>query len=139
MNFKVFISIIYSCSSIKKLNKIFLGTRVYSPPEWIGKQVYKGDEASVWSLGVLLYNMIYGNIPFENDDEILNCRLDFNKYDIRLYGKSQHHGFFLNTKPQIINTNYNDVNDLIKMCLNANTTERIKLEEILNHKWLKCC
>lgn len=110
---------------------------MYSPPEWIGKQAYIGDQASVWSLGVLLYNMIYGNIPFESDDEILNCKLDFNKYDIRLNGKSQHYGFYLKTKLQKVNTNFNDVNDLIKMCLNANTNERIKLEQILDHKWFK--
>ncbi|RNA22339.1 serine threonine- kinase pim-1-like [Brachionus plicatilis] len=117
----------------------FQGTRVYSPPEWIGKQAYKGDEATVWSLGVLLYNMIYGNIPFENDEEILNCQLDFSKYDPRLCGKSQQHAFFVKSKPQIVNTNLTDVNDLIKMCLNCDTAARIKLEEISDHKWLKSC
>ena len=25
---------------------------------------YRGDEASVWSLGIVLYMMIYGNYPF---------------------------------------------------------------------------
>jgi serine/threonine protein kinase len=96
----------------------FQGTRVYSPPEWIQDQIYRGDEASVWSLGVLLYNMIYGDIPFESDLDIVNCRLDFNKH-------------------RAINQNLSQVNDLIKKCLTVNMNERCRLEEILNHSWLR--
>lgn len=107
----------------------FQGTRVYSPPEWLINKSYNGDHATVWSLGVLLFNMIYGDIPFELDDEIINCKLNFNK--------------FINCNNINSNTNNNknrssslaDVNDLIKKCLNINLNERIKLENILKHKW----
>jgi serine/threonine protein kinase len=96
----------------------FHGTRVYSPPEWITNQSYNAAQATVWSLGVLLYNMVYGNIPFEKDYDIVNCILDFNKYSTVNNHVSPH------------------INDLIIRCLRVNVLERIKLDDILNHQWL---
>ena len=105
----------------------FQGTRVYSPPEWINRQYYYGHRAAVWSLGVLLCkcNMRYGDIPWEEDDDIIKCRLIKKKCNNSFTDSDSDNNF------------QSDVFDLIKKCLNVNDRERIKLDEILNHKWLK--
>lgn len=47
------------------------GTPLYYSPEMILRKQYHGDKASVWSLGIVLYMMVYGSYPFWElvDDE----------------------------------------------------------------------
>lgn len=110
----------------------FHGTRVYSPPEWILGQCYYGDRAAVWSLGVLLFDMVYGDIPWEEDSDIVNCRL----YSKKSFNASRR----VNNGEQrvaVSDAASSHVDDLIRKCLHINQHERIKLEDILKHTWLR--
>lgn len=59
------------------------GTLFYLPPEMISGAGYVGPEVDMWSLGVLLYYLLVGSLPFdagsneETEQRILHCQPAF--------------------------------------------------------------
>ncbi|XP_032913342.1 LOW QUALITY PROTEIN: serine/threonine-protein kinase pim-1-like [Catharus ustulatus] len=91
----------------------FAGTHVYSPPEWIAFGCYYGHSATIWSLGVLLYVMVCGSLPFWNDRDIVSGQLFFGHQ----------------VSPAC--------EDLIRWCLAKHPADRPELEDILCHPWVR--
>lgn len=73
--------------------------------------------ATVWSMGVLLYDMVCGDIPFEENEQIVSAVLNFPT------SSSGH---------QIVSR---QCQDLIRRLLEYSPSERPSLEQILTHPW----
>ncbi|XP_033369132.1 serine/threonine-protein kinase pim-2-like [Parus major] len=52
-------------------------TPEYSPPEWILFGCYRGQPATIWSLGILLYKLVCGHLPFHTNEDIIRGQLFF--------------------------------------------------------------
>ncbi|KAK6033954.1 kinase domain protein [Cooperia oncophora] len=52
----------------KSLLTTFCGSPLYASPEIINGTPYKGPEVDCWSLGILLYTLVYGSMPFDGRD-----------------------------------------------------------------------
>ncbi len=89
------------------------GSPCYSPPEMLRGNKYKPKPVDIWGIGIILYIMICGQLPFEDDNKD------------NLYTKVIHCEYNL---PYYINGN---LRKLIKKILIPNPNDRITMENIL--------
>ena len=98
------------------------GTLSYVAPEVLLRSPYN-KEVDIWSLGVILYYILCGHLPFRGNKEIIiaekivNDELEFDEEYWEMRSQK--------------------VKDLIEKCLRKNPEERISINEFLNHPWFK--
>ena len=97
----------------------FCGTVEYMAPEIVKNQGYDFS-IDVWSLGVLLYELIHYHSPFVVKD------LDINKIENNIVSKG------LKFKKGVTN----ECKDLIKLLLAKNVENRIKVKDIYQHPFV---
>lgn len=101
--------LLLDCQNIRK------GTPLYMAPEVVScgpEQSYSARAADVWSAGIVLYEMLFGRLPFRNLSEAKQCHLQF-------------------TGPIS-----DEAKDLLTGILRPQA-ERLRMCEILQHPWLR--
>ena len=98
------------------------GTLSYVAPEVLLRTPYN-KEVDIWSMGVILYYMLCGHLPFKGNKEvviaekIVNDDLEFDEDEWEVRSKK--------------------VRELITSCLKKEPEERITIDDFLNHPWFK--
>ena len=93
------------------------GSPCYAAPEMVSGNKYNGFKTDIWAIGIVLYAMIVGYLPFEDSDndilfqKILDCDIEF---------------------PEFLNELSIDI---IKKILNSNCDERYSISDIKRHQF----
>ncbi|XP_042201194.1 serine/threonine-protein kinase MARK2 isoform X4 [Callorhinchus milii] len=96
----------------------FCGSPPYAAPELFQGKKYDGPEVDVWSLGVILYTLVSGSLPFDGQNlKELRERVLRGKYRIP---------FYMST----------DCENLLKKFLVLNPAKRGSLEQIMRDRWM---
>lgn len=95
------------------------GSVTYAAPEVISGGVYSGTSVDVWSAGVMLYALLVGQLPF-NDNSIP-----------KLYQKIQ---AGIKQLPAFLSE---EASDLIRRMLTVDPKQRISVRDVLGHPWLR--
>lgn len=105
-----------------KLFSTFCGSPIYAPPEIILEKRYSGPAVDIWSLGVILFVLVTGSLPWklEKTGRIADIdRLLVGKYHI----------------PSDVDIS-DHCKDLISRMIVADSDKRAPMHQILAHPWL---
>ena len=101
----------------KKLLTTPCGSPCYASPEMVSGNKYNGFDIDIWAIGIILYAMLCGYLPFEDDDnnilfqKILECNLEIPDFLSELSI------------------------DILHKILEVNPNKRIKIEDIKKHNF----
>lgn len=103
-------------------SRTFCGSAAYAAPEIIKGEPYKMRDHDMWSLGVILFIMVCGTMPYDDSNvrkmlkEQLSRKLRF--------------------PPQAAQNLSDECKDLIHKLIEPNANRRYKIDQILCHPWL---
>ncbi|KIV88253.1 hypothetical protein PV10_07952 [Exophiala mesophila] len=104
--------------SPRSLLKTFCGSLYFAAPELLQARQYTGPEVDVWSFGIVLYVLVCGKVPFDDQSmPQLHAKIKRGVVDY----------------PQWLTA---ECKNIISRMLVVDPRERATLQEIMNHPWM---
>lgn len=97
-------------------DSVFCGTPQYCAPELFQSAPYEGPEVDIWALGVCLYRMVVGHMPFRFSKDTVSRRF---------------------TVPLEKANISDECRDLLDRMFQIDMDKRASLTEVRNHPWVK--
>ncbi|OHT16652.1 hypothetical protein TRFO_13084 [Tritrichomonas foetus] len=95
------------------------GTASYASPECISRSPYNGQKSDMWSIGVILFAMVTGQLPWTSKDQAqIIQQIKSAEYKI----------------PSYLSEN---LRELISKLITVNPEDRLTAEQVLKHKWIQ--
>lgn len=108
----------WSAHTLSNKRKTMCGTLDYLPPEMVEGQAYN-DSVDQWCLGILCYEFIVGNPPFESEETEATYA--------KIRRLNIHYPSYLSSLAK----------DLISRLLRKDSSGRITLVQVMQHKWVR--
>ncbi|KAL5521147.1 hypothetical protein ACEPAG_9069 [Sanghuangporus baumii] len=95
----------------------YCGTTGYAAPEMLLGKKYLGPEVDIWSMGIILYCLLTGTLPFDDDDEsVMREKIIIGEFE----------------NPDWLSA---DARDLLAHILQHDPSKRLTITQILAHPW----
>lgn len=120
--------------SPRNLLKTFCGSLYFAAPELLQAKQYTGPEVDIWSFGIVLYVLVCGKVPFDDQSmpqlhaKIKKGHVDYPPWlstGMSICVSARHHA-----------DNRVECRNLIHRMLQTDPAQRITLGEIMTHPWL---
>ncbi|CUA72721.1 hypothetical protein RSOLAG22IIIB_10256 [Rhizoctonia solani] len=96
----------------------FCGSLYFAAPELLNAKVYTGPEVDVWSFGVVLYVLVCGKVPFDDQSmPALHAKIKRGLFDSPMWLSQE-------------------CKHILSRMLVTNPAARAPLSEVLNHPWM---
>jgi len=95
---------------LEKKETLLCGSDGYMPPEMLQNLEYDGYLVDVWCLGIILYALNHGCLPFASEADTIKANFDMPNWS-------------------------KDLQDLLRKMLEPNPKNRLTMDDVMNHPW----